>query len=81
MNYLLCRTFGEFMSQPAIVIGLVFISLGIAAAVLARRIAMSICKIDEVPNDNRAFVATKIVGLALIVVGFACISLGIIFSY
>jgi hypothetical protein len=81
MNYLLCRTFGEFMSQPAVVMGLMLLSIGIACAVLAKRIATFVCKTEDISPDNKVFVATKIVGLVLILVGFMSISIGVILSF
>ena len=58
----------ERLSQANVIIGIILCAIGIAVAVLARRIACAARKSSNVPNDDTILVTTKVIGLIFIVV-------------
>ena len=80
MFNLMAVPFREFISQPLVIVGLLFLAFGISFAVLARRIARVERQTNDIPDDDRVYVGFKIVGIVLLVIGFALIA-GYIISY
>ena len=70
MNNLLAVTFVEFIQRPNVIIGIVLAVLGIALAILARRITRAIRKTKDVQNNDNVLIGFKVAGLVLILVGF-----------
>ena len=58
----------ERLSQVNVIIGIVLAAMGIAIAILARRIACAARKTNKVPNDDSIMIATRVIGLIFIVV-------------
>ncbi len=65
---LLLVSLAERLSQANVIIGIVLCAIGIAIAILARRIACAARKTSNVPNDDTIMVTTKVIGLIFIVV-------------
>lgn len=79
MFVLLGRTFWQFISEsPVIIIGLALISLGIAIGFLSRRITRAVRNKNDVNSDDKLFLTLKIVGIALVIIGFICIMTSLI---
>lgn len=78
MNSLLGVSLIQFISQPLIAIGLILLIIGLATVVLAKRVTRVSRQSDKVENDDRMFVAFKVIGLLLMLAGFICISVDII---
>ena len=70
MYQILAVTLLEFLQRPNVLIALVLAVIGIALSILARRIVCACKKTKQLPDNDSALVAVKIVGLVLILVGF-----------
>lgn len=78
MQNLLCRTLAQFLDQSLVLIGLIGISVGIAIALLSRRIARVAKHKNEINEKDKVYVSLKIIGLIFVVAGFVLIAIDII---
>jgi len=78
MQNLLGRTLMQFLNQPLVLISLIVISVGISIALLSRRIARVVRHKNEISENDKVYVTLKIIGLMLVVAGFALIATDII---
>lgn len=74
MNLLL-GTFSTFwdnfvsrISAPAVIVALVFAIVGLASAILAKRIARAVRKSNEIDDKDPVLISFKVVGLVLLFV-------------
>jgi len=56
------------MQIPAVIVALVFAIVGVAIAVLAKRIARAVRKSDEIQENDAILISLKVVGLVLLFV-------------
>ncbi len=68
----------QFLKQPLTLTGCLLLVVGISTAFLARRIARVARKSNNIPNNDKVYVALKIIGLLFVVAGFVCIAVHII---
>jgi uncharacterized protein YjeT (DUF2065 family) len=73
MEFMLCRTLTQFLSEPLAIVGLILLSVGIAIAFLSRRIARVARQKNEISESDKVYVTFKIIGLVMVVVGFSLI--------
>lgn len=60
------------LHQVNVIVGIVLSAVGIALALLARRITRAIKKNQEVADDNKLFITFKAIGLILVIAGLVC---------
>lgn len=60
------------LHQVNVIVGIVLAAVGIALALLARRITRAIKKGQEVTDDNKLFITFKAIGLILVIAGLVC---------
>lgn len=66
---MLLIAFEEYILAPARIVGLAMIAVGIAIALLAKRLTRVIKKQSEIDKSDRTFVAILTVALVLIMAG------------
>ena len=69
----------DFLNQPLVIIGLILLAFGIATVVLAKRMTRVARQQNEVDPDDKICTTFKVVGLLLILAGFVCVAVDIIF--
>ena len=72
---LLGVTFGQFIIKINVIIGIVLCAFGVASFILAKRVSQAAEKTDTVYKSSKSYITTKIVGLALVLVGMILIAL------
>lgn len=70
---MLLEEFGKVISDPIMILAIVFAAVGIACALLARKVAKLVGKTNEVKPDDKVLLGMKIASLALILIGFVCL--------
>lgn len=78
MQNFLGRTLSQFLDQPLVLISLIFISVGIAVALLSRRVARVARQKNEIKETDKVYVTLKIIGLIMVISGFALITADIL---
>ncbi len=78
MQNLLGRSLAQFLDEPLVFIGLIVISVGIAIALISRRIARVVKQRNEIKENDKVYVTFKIIGLIIVLAGFVLISVDII---
>ena len=78
MNELLGVSLAQFLGKPLILIGLIFLTIGLATVILARRIARVARHSNDISKSDRVYVTFKIIGLIMMLVGFILVSIDII---
>lgn len=78
MEFLLARSLNQFLANPLCIIGLVFITAGVAMAFLARRVTRMAHHTNNVSDDDKLYVTLKIAGLVLVGIGFLLVAINII---
>ncbi|NCB48506.1 MAG: hypothetical protein EOM55_02660 [Clostridia bacterium] len=78
MQNLLGRNLAQFLDEPLVFIGLIVISVGIAIALLSRRIARVAKHKNKIKEDDKVYVTFKIIGLMLVIAGFILVGTDII---
>ncbi len=73
---MLLENFGIVLRDPIYILAIVFASVGIACALLAKRITKLVRKTEEVKPDDKVLLGMKIAGLALILIGFVLLMIG-----
>ncbi len=59
----------QFLLRYTVIIGIVLAVIGVALCLTAKRITMAVRKQDEINKNDSLYVALRIVGLCLILVG------------
>lgn len=78
MDYLLGRTLSQFLDHPLNIIGLIFITAGIAMAILAKRVTRVAHHVDDVAEDDKLYISLKVGGLILVGIGFLLVAINVI---
>ena len=76
--FMLCRSLSQFLAEPVSIIGIIFITAGIALAFLSKRLTRAIHHTDDVANDDKMYNILKISGLILVGLGFFFIAINVI---
>ncbi len=66
---LILGTLIERLSDPLVIVGMVLCAIGVAVAILARRIAGAVRKTDDVAGDDAIMIAIKVIGLLVLIGG------------
>lgn len=61
------------LSIPAIIVAIVFASLGVAFAVIARRVAVAVRKTDDIDEKDPVMIGFKAAGLACLFIAILII--------
>ena len=56
------------IQMPAVIVALAFAIVGVALAILAKRIARAVRKSDEIQENDAILISLKVVGLVLLFV-------------
>ena len=73
---MLLEAFGKVLSDPVYVVAIVVAAVGIACALIAKRVTMLVRKTKDVKSDDKLFIMLKIVGLGLILFAFILLMIG-----
>ena len=73
---MLLEDFGRVIGDPVYICAIIFAALGIACALIAKRITKMIRKTDDVKPDDKILIGLKLASLALILVGFVFLMIG-----
>ena len=68
----------QFLSNPLIIVGLILLAFGIATVCLAKRITRVARQTNRVDQNDKIYVAFKVVGLLLMVAGFVFVAVDIV---
>ncbi len=60
----------EYLSQTTVIIGITLLIIGLAIAMLSKRIARVARKSNDVRDDDRITLVLRVIGLLFIVAGF-----------
>lgn len=63
-------TFGEMMSNPGVISGIILVVVGLVMSIIATRLTRAIRKADKYDPNDKIAVTIKVFGLILILVGF-----------
>lgn len=78
MFYLLGRTFEQFITEPAVIVGLALVACGIALGLLSRRITRAVRNTNEVSEKDRLFITLKVLSMFILIAGLMCIAVYIV---
>lgn len=78
MTNLLGVSLIQFLNKPLIIVGLILLAIGIATVALAKRITRVARQSNNINENDRMYVAFKVMGLLLMVAGFVCVAVDII---
>ena len=67
---------GKVLNQPHVIVGIGLAMIGIAVAMLAKRIARTIRKTNELAEDDKIVLALKTVGLVFALVALILVAWG-----
>lgn len=73
---MLLENLGKVLSDPIYIVAIVFAAVGIALALIAKRVTMLVRKTKEVKPDDKLLIMLKIAGLALILFAFVLLMIG-----
>ncbi|MBR4124340.1 MAG: hypothetical protein IKR12_02075 [Clostridia bacterium] len=73
---MLLENLGKVLSDPIYIVAIVFAAVGIALALIAKRVTMLVRKTKDVKADDKLLIMLKIAGLALILFAFVLLMIG-----
>lgn len=73
---LLLESFEQVITDPIYIASIIFAALGIACALIAKRITKAVRKTDNVDPKDKVYLMLKIAGLAMILAGFVLLMIG-----
>ena len=73
---MLLEKLGKVLSDPIYIVAIVFAAVGIAMALIAKRVTMLVRKTKDVKSDDKLLIMLKIAGLALILFAFVLLMIG-----
>lgn len=74
----LCYSLGDMLTNPTIITSLVFLVIGLALSILAKRIAVAVKKTDEIKPDDKLMLGLRATGLVLMMVGLLLLIIGLL---
>lgn len=72
---LLAVKFTDFIVRFNVIVGIICAAIGLACILLARRVTQAVDKTDSITTSSKTYVACKIAGLILILIGMILIAL------
>lgn len=78
MNFLSLLMFmdlDEWFSNPMAVVGVVLAAVGLAMALIARRVTVAVRGTRDIKSDDKVFLSIKVFGLIVILVGLILVAL------
>ena len=78
MNFLSLLMFmdlDEWFPNPIAVVGVVLAAVGLAMALIARRVTVAVRGTRDIKNDDKVFLSIKVFGLIVILVGLILVAL------
>ena len=76
MSNMLLESFGTVLSKPIYIIAIILAALGVACALVAKKITKLVRKTEEVKPDDKLLLYIKVAGLGLILVGCLLLIIG-----
>lgn len=73
---MLLESLGKVLNDPIYLIAIVFAAVGIACALIAKRVTMLVRKTKDIKSDDKLWLMLKIVGLAMILFAFVLLTFG-----
>lgn len=73
---MLLESFAKVISDPVYIFAIIFASLGIACALLAKKVTKLVRKTDDIKPNDKLLIGMKVAGLALILIGFLFLMIG-----
>ena len=73
---MLLEEFAKVISDPIYILAIILAAVGIACALLAKRVTKLVRKTDDVQPSDKVLIGMKLVGLALILAGFVLLMIG-----
>ena len=73
---LLLESFESVITDPIYIASIVFASLGIACALIAKKVTKAVRKTEQVDPKDKLYLMLKVVGLGLILAGFVLLMFG-----
>lgn len=73
---LLLESFDKVITDPIYIASIIFASLGIACALIAKKVTKVVRKTDQVDSKDKLFLMLKVIGLGMILAGFVLLMLG-----
>ncbi len=73
---MLLESFAKVISDPIYIISIILAALGIACALIAKKITKVVRKTEEVKPDDKLYLMLKLAGLGLILIGFILLVFG-----
>ncbi len=75
MNLLMFMDLDEWFSNPMAVVGVALAAVGLAMALIARRVTVAVRGTKNIKNDDKVFLSIKVFGLVVILVGLVLVAL------
>ena len=78
MNFLSLLMFmdlDEWFANPMAVVGVVLAAVGLAMALIARRVTVAVRGTRDIKSDDKVFLSIKVFGLVVILVGLILVAL------
>ena len=78
MNFLSMLMFmdlDEWFANPMAVVGVVLAAVGLAMALIARRVTVAVRGTRDIKSDDKVFLSIKVFGLIVILVGLVLVAL------
>lgn len=73
---MLLESFAKVIGNPLYICAIILASLGLACALIAKKITKVVRKTEEVKPDDKLLLMLKLAGLGLILVGFVMLAIG-----
>ena len=73
---MLLESFANVISDPVYIMSIILAALGVAVALISKRITKLVRKTSEVKPDDKLYLILKLTGLTLILVGFVLLTFG-----
>ena len=76
MLNLLMESLGSVLSNPLYIVAIIFASLGLAIALIAKKVTKLVRKTEEVKPDDKLLLMLKLAGLGMILFWFILLVIG-----
>ena len=73
---MLLEAFSKVISDPVYIISMIMAALGLACALIAKKVTKVVRKTEEVKADDKLYLMLKVVGLGLILIAFVFLIIG-----
>ena len=73
---MLLESFAKVIGNPLYIAAIILASLGLACALIAKKVTKVVRKTEEVKPDDKLLLMLKLAGLGLILAGFVLLAVG-----